>query len=181
MNVNEIRSHLQFGGARPSLFQVHVTNPANGAGDGELPFMCRAASLPAWSVGTVSVPYFGRTIKLAGARTFDPWTVRVYNDEDFKVRNALEQWSNYINSLEGNVTQFSDSRPANYKSQATVTQLSKRNEVLRVYQFTGIWPSAVSTIDLDWDAGDQLEQFAVTFNYDYFQVLDGTTGNSGGT
>ena len=34
LNINEIRSQLVLGGARPSLFQVVFNNPANAAGDG---------------------------------------------------------------------------------------------------------------------------------------------------
>ena len=32
-NINEIRSQLALGGARPTLFQVNITNPANSSGD----------------------------------------------------------------------------------------------------------------------------------------------------
>jgi hypothetical protein len=91
-NVNELRSQLTLGGAKPTLFQVQLANPVNSAGDLKLPFMCKAASLPASTLGTVSVPYFGRTIKLAGDRTFEEWEVTIINDEDFLVKNAIEEW-----------------------------------------------------------------------------------------
>ena len=32
-NINEIKSQMALGGARPSLFQVSLTNPVNAAGD----------------------------------------------------------------------------------------------------------------------------------------------------
>ena len=32
-NVNEIKAQLEFGGARPTLFQVQIINPADGAAD----------------------------------------------------------------------------------------------------------------------------------------------------
>ena len=100
-NINEIRSQLTFGGARASLFQVQFTNPANGVADIKVPFMVRAAQIPSSDLGVIEVPYFGRKIRLAGDRTFADWTVTVINDEDFLVRNAMEQWSNQINSLRG--------------------------------------------------------------------------------
>ena len=43
LNINEIRSQLVLGGARPALFQVIFNNPVNAAGDVKVPFMCKAA------------------------------------------------------------------------------------------------------------------------------------------
>ena len=80
-NINEIRSQLALGGARPALFQVIMNNPANSGGDAKIPFMARAAQIPASTVGTIEVGYFGRKIKIAGDRTFAEWTVTITNDE----------------------------------------------------------------------------------------------------
>ena len=46
-NINEIRSQLALGGARPTLFQVNITNPANSSGDLKSPFLIRASQVPA--------------------------------------------------------------------------------------------------------------------------------------
>ena len=92
-NINEIRSNLALGGARPSLFQIIMNNPVDAAGDAKLPFMAQAAQIPASTVGTIEVPYFGRKIKIAGDRTFAEWTVTIINDEDFLIRNAMEALS----------------------------------------------------------------------------------------
>jgi hypothetical protein len=180
-NVNEIRSQLTLGGARASLFQVTLQNPANSVADIKAPFMVQAAQIPASSLGTIEVPYFGRKIKLAGDRTFAEWTVTIINDEDFLIRNAMEQWSNTINSLEGNVRGFGSASPLSYKSQAQVIQYSKTGTPLRTYQFNGIFPTEVSSIDLDWNSTDEIERFTVTFQYDWWNVSGGSTGNAGGT
>jgi hypothetical protein len=179
-NINDARAEMAFGGARPSLFQVQITNPVDPSGDLKLPFMCRSAQMPAFTVGTVPVSYMGRQIKVAGVRQFEPWTVTIYNDEDFIIRNAMEGWNNALNTLEGNLLNFSSASPTNYKSQATVTQYGKTGNILRVYQFKGLWPAAVSPIEMDWDQGDAIEQFQVTFNFDDFAVSGGITGNAGG-
>ena len=102
-NINDMRSGLALGGAKPSLFQVQISNPVTSLADLKAPFMIRAAALPASTLNPIEVPYFGRKIKIAGDRTFDPWTVTVINDEDFLVRNAMEQWMNSINSHTGNL------------------------------------------------------------------------------
>jgi len=180
-NINEIRSQLTLGGARQSLFQVQIQNPANSVADIKVPFMVRTAQIPSSDLGVIEVPYFGRRIKLAGDRVFGDWTVTVINDEDFLIRNAMEEWSNKINTLQGNLRAFSAASPLLYKANAQVTQFSKTGVPIRTYTFNGIYPSSVSTIDLDWASTDQIEEFAVTFQYDYWEVTGGITGNGGGS
>lgn len=178
-NVNEIRSQLTLGGARNTLFQVTLQNPGNGVADIKLPFMVKAAQIPSSDLGIIEVPYFGRKIRLAGDRTFGDWTVTVINDEDFLIRNAMEEWSNRINTLRGNLRTFGAASPLLYKANAQVVQYSKTGVPIRTYTFNGIFPSSISTIDLSWDATDQIEEFTVTFQYDYWEV-SGATGNAGG-
>lgn len=174
-NINEMRSQLTYGGARQNLFQVQINNPANSAGDAKTRFMCQAAQLPGSDLGVIPVFYFGRQMKLAGDRTFAEWTVTIINDEDFLIRNAMEEWSNAINRLQRNVREIN-----RYKSQAQVTQFSKDGSKLRTYEFNGIFPSNISPIEMDWSTTDQIELFQVTFQYDYWTIGNSVTGDAGG-
>jgi hypothetical protein len=177
-NISDFRGQLEFGGARPSLFEVQIFNPVNTIGDLKTPFLVRAAQLPGSTVGTVPVSYFGRQIKLAGNRTFGDWTVTIINDEDFLIRNALEQWNNTLSTRESNL-RTSGNTPASYKSTALVRQFGKDGEVIRVYEFDGLWCSDIAPIDLNWE-GEGIQEFSVTFQYDYWRVQGGTTGDAGG-
>jgi hypothetical protein len=177
-NIQEIRSQLVLGGARNSLFQVQIANPANGAGDVKVPFMVKAAQIPASTLGMIEVPYFGRKIKIAGDRTFAEWTVTVINDEDFLIRNAMEQWMHSINSHAGNIREFGSASPLLYKSNAQITQFSKTGVPIREYTFNGMFPTEVSTIEMAWETTDAIEEFTVTFQYDFWEVSGGVTGNS---
>lgn len=175
-NINEMRSQLTYGGARQNLFQVRINNPANSSGDLKTPFMVQAAQLPGSDVGVIPVFYFGRQLKLAGDRTFAEWTATIINDEDFLIRNAMEEWSNQINRLERNVREIN-----RYKATADVIQYAKDGSELRTYQFDGLFPSNISPIELDWSTTDQIELFQVTFQYDYWTVSNGVTGDAGGS
>ena len=177
-NIQEIRSQLVLGGARASLFQVQIANPANGAGDIKVPFMVKAAAIPASTLGSIEVPYFGRKIKVAGDRTFAEWTVTIINDEDFLIRNAMEQWMNSINSHAGNIREFGSASPLLYKSNAQITQFSKTGVPIREYTFNGMFPTEVSAIEMAWETTDAIEEFTVTFQYDFREVSGGVTGNS---
>lgn len=172
-NINEFKSQLVGGGARPTLFRVQITNPILPVADIKVPFMVKTAGLPASNLGFYEVPYFGRFVKYAGDRTFEPWTVTVINDEDFAIRNAMEAWSNAINSHDSNTRAL----PQNYKSNAIITQFSKNGTALRTYIFEGIYPESIEGITMSWEAVNQIEEFNVTFQYDLWRV-EGETGIS---
>jgi hypothetical protein len=168
-NINQFKSRgLTKGGARPSLFQVQI-NPNIGEDPvavEKFTFTCRASEVPASTVESIPVPYFGRTIKLAGDRSFADWSVTVMNDEDYLVRNMFEDWSNKINQLAGNRKLLSNN---SYKfSDALVTQFSKDGSPIRAYNFVGIFPVQVSNMALDWDSTNAIQTFDVTFAYDYW-------------
>jgi hypothetical protein len=180
-NIQQFRSNLQFDGARPSKFDVTITNPVNNNAAIDIPFKVRAASIPESNLGVAPVMYFGRTVKLAGDRTFDDWAVSVINDEDFLVRDGLEQWSNQINALQSNINQFPTSSSSLYTSTALVTQYAKTGEPIRTYQFFNLWPRSVGKIELSWDAANQIEVFPVVFCYDYYEIVNpSVTGFAGG-
>lgn len=172
-NINEFKSQLVGGGARPTLFQVQITNPIDPFADFKIPFMVKAAALPESTLGSYVVPYFGRQVKYAGDRVFNDWPVTIINDEDFAIRNAMEAWSNAINTHDSNLR----SLPQNYKSNAIVTQYSKDGRALRTYVFEGMYPVSIDPIPLSWEQSDVIEEFGVTFQYDLWRV-EGSTGIS---
>ena len=170
-NINEFKSQLTGGGARPTLFQVQILNPVNPEADFKIPFMVKASTLPGSSVGSYTVPYFGRQVKYAGDRVFEDWTVTIINDEDFSIRNAMEAWSNAINTHDSNER----SLPKDYKSNAIITQFSKDGTALRSYVFEGLFPLSIDPIDMSWETVDAIEEFTVNFQYDLWRV-EGITG-----
>jgi len=179
---------LPFGGARPSLFEVYCTLPggiAEPTAEGQFRFVCRAAQIPTSTVGQIEVPYFGRRVKMAGNRTFENWTVTIMNDEDFLVRHAFEKWSSFINSHENNLRDASiinEQGLVSYRTDARVLHYAKTGAFAggtdvgdaaiptREYQFINIFPINVSSIDLNWESTDAVEEFTVEFAYDYWTV-----------
>tara|TARA_B100000965_G_scaffold380461_1_gene377037 strand:- start:413 stop:991 length:579 start_codon:yes stop_codon:yes gene_type:complete len=179
-NITEFRSRLSGGGARANLFEIEIAFPEELAIDlnlvtDKVPFLVKAAEIPASNLGNIPVPYRGRVLPVAGDRTFDPWTVTVINDTDFLIRDAMEKWSNSINDLQ---TAQGSIDPEVYQRTADVKQLSREGtnpgdteKLLRQYKFEGIYPNTVSSIPLDFGATDQIEEFQVTFNYLFYEVI----------
>ena len=177
-NITEFRSRLTGGGARANLFEVEIAFPELAIDErlvtDKIPFLVKAAEIPASNLGNIPVPYRGRVLPVAGDRTFDPWTVTIINDTDFQIRDAMEKWSNSINDLQ---TAQGSVDPAVYQRSALVKQLSREGanpgdpeKVLRTYNFEGIYPNTVSNIPLDFGATDQIQEFQVTFNYLFYEV-----------
>lgn len=171
-NISNFKANgLVYGGARPSLFNVEMPAPAGIGIDNvsldKFRFVCRSAALPASRVSEIPVPYFGRRIKVAGQRDFEDWPVAVMNDEDFSVRAMFEAWSNALNRHVSNVRDPNISTE-NYKVDMTVNQYSKDGEIIRSYVLVGAFPTNIGAIALNWDSANQIEEFNVTFAYDYW-------------
>tara|TARA_A100001011_G_scaffold10329_1_gene11477 strand:- start:5294 stop:5890 length:597 start_codon:yes stop_codon:yes gene_type:complete len=178
-NITDFRARMTGGGARSNLFEVEITFPGGLAISESLvsdkvPFLVKAAEIPASNLGNIPVPYRGRVLPIAGDRTFDPWTVTVINDTDFSIRDAMERWSNSINDIQ---TAQGTINPEDYQTSARVFQKSREGigpgdteKDLRIYKFEGIYPNVVSSIPLDFGATDQIEEFQVTFNYLYWET-----------
>lgn len=171
-NINAFKElGLVYGGARPALFNVFLTVPPGIGIDNvsvdKFRFVCRTASLPASEIGAFDVSYFGRNIKLAGDRTFSNWSVTVLNDEDFSVRAMFEAWSNAMNRMVANVRD-PNLNFENYKTDIEVIQYGKDGMEIRSYILVGAFPSTIDNIGLDWNTQNSIEEFGVTFAYDYW-------------
>lgn len=170
-NVQEFRSQMSRDGARPNLFNCELPFLGNllpSAGV-KFNFMCRAAQLPGSTVNQVPVNYFGRELKFAGNRTFTEWTVTIINDEDFVIRNSFELWMSRLNSHVSNLRNENYISPAAYQQDGLVTQFGKDDSILKVYKFIGMFPIDISPIELDWGANDTIEEYAVTFAYQWWE------------
>lgn len=174
-SINNFRANLTGQGARPNLFEVTIPFPGAvnpGEAGQKITFMCKGAQIPGADIGLVEVPYFGRNIKLAGNRTFAEWTTTVINDEDFAVHAGLTNWMNAINTHAGNERQITGT---DYQVDAQVIHYKKDGDIAKEISIINCWPSSVAAIELGWDQNDAIEEFAVTWQYDYWEITDATT------
>ena len=197
--LSQFKAKLAGGAARPNLFEVSIpTFPAAvggawGSGDdgenGVFKFLFKATALPASNIGDVTIPFRGRVLHVAGDRTFDPWTVTIINDEDFRLRTAFEKWGNAMSKLD-DATGVTN--PSSYMTDAYVTQLGRgagvasgtndgaESSILRTYKFYDIFPTTVAEIALSYDTTDTPEEFDVTFQVQYFPIGNSQECSGGG-
>lgn len=171
-SINDFRSTMVFDGARPNLFEIYLTFPGqvlqSGTASNQITFKAKSATLPGRSMGVIDAFYFGRQIKIPGNVTFEDWTITVINDEDFTVRNAFENWGNLLDTHVANLRDPSMVNYLGYSTQAYALQYGKAGDVIKRYNFEGMWPSVLQPIDLDWGTNDTLEEFTVTLAYQYW-------------
>jgi hypothetical protein len=188
-NIDKFRAALQYDGARPNLFECKIIFPtlaevgnANFANE-TFTFMCRAAQLPGSTVNPIPMMYFGRELKFAGNRVFPEFTATIINDEDFTLRGGFEKWMNGLNSHRDNLRKEQLLSPNSYVTNMTITQYGKAgpedSNGLRKYVLVGAFPIDVSPIELDWAANDTIEEYAVTFAYQWWEVGSGRSTEGG--
>jgi hypothetical protein len=179
-NIADFKAQMIGGGARPNQFRVELTFPSYvtlGVVAGQrAQFLCKAAQLPASTIETLPVLYRGRPVNFAGERTFQPWTVTIYNDTTFGIRNALEQWQSGIqnyNTTNGRVN------PRDYQVDLSVHQLDRNGATIKSYKFVDAFPTNISAVGLDFETQNAIEQFDVEFTYNFFTSNTGAASGFG--
>ena len=183
--LDTFKSKMLGGGVRPNFFECELKFPNIGIDDNDVSdkvrFLVKGANLPASNIAPISVPFRGRELKIAGERTFDTWTVTVINDIDFKIRTAMEARMQFIGqSGDGSGA----TNPSDYMEDAVVQQFSRKAssmknvdgagmEVIKQYKFYSIFPTNISAIDLSYDSSDQIEEFTVEFQVQYWAPFTG--------
>ena len=176
-------------GVKPNMFLINIAFPEAIKLESEdqklTNILCKSAALPGSNLGVIEVPFRGRTVKIAGDRTFDTWTTTFFNDKDFKLRSFFEQWANSINTHEGNTAPlFTPNNSDGYMADLGVKQLEKdaseEGAFLREYTLKYCFPTNVSPIDLAYDSNDQIEEFSVEWQYSYFTAQAGTRSGVSG-
>ena len=166
-SVHDFLANFRGGGARPNRYQVVLTFPPD-VSDGlaaatKAGFTCKAASVPESTVGTITVHYMGRPIKIPGDKEWSDWNVTCYVDQDYVTRGVFEEWHNKILGFDTNVASDGFQDPSNCFARAKVMLLDRYDQVTRTYDVEGIWPTSVGEVTLGYDQNDQVMEQQVTF------------------
>jgi hypothetical protein len=171
-NIDDFKASLIGGGARANQFRVTITPPSGiaiGLDTRRTSFLVKAATLPTRTIGEIELKFRGRTIYMAGDQTpVDAWETTFINDTDFGIKNAIELWSNGINGFATNTGVIA---PSDYQTDLTVEQLDRDETILKTYILRNCWPTTSgSAIDLSMDTESTIEEFSVSWRYQYFDA-----------
>lgn len=179
-NIADFKSQMIGGGARPNQFRVELTFPSfvtlGVVAGTRAQFLCKAAQLPGSTIENIPVLYRGRPVNFAGERTFQPWTVSIYNDTSFGIRNSLEQWQSGIQNYNATTGR---TNPTDYQVDLRVHQLDRNGATIKTYTFHDAYPTSISAVGLDFEQQNAIEQFDVEFTYNFFTSNTGAVSGFG--
>ena len=168
-SLSNFKSALQYGGARPALFDMTIFSPLlTGVDLGSMSFHCNVSAIPPLTVTPIEKQYFGRTVKIPGDIVFGDLSTTIINAEDYKIRNAIEVWMDNINTTVDNEG-FSDND--SWAASASLRQYGKDGNAIIDYDFWDIWPTTITEIALSYDTASDIEQFDVTWAYNYYETV----------
>ena len=177
--VSKLKGALASGGARPSLFDFHVTGlPTGVSGLTNIKYLCQVSALPPLTVTPIEKMYFGRTVKIPGDIVFGDLSTTIYQTEAGTERLGVEKWMDLINGHVSNVSDLEGVTAdfmGKYSATGTLYQYAKDGtKTLSTVEFTDLWPQAVTEIALSYDTASDLEQFDVTWSYNHYTTKIGT-------
>lgn len=174
--IGDFLANFQGGGYRPNRYNVVLTFPAGVpnalAAAVKTGFTCKAAAIPSSNMGVAEVPFMGRQAKIPGDKVWDDWNVSIMIDTDFATRDVFETWHDLILGFRNNTAAPGFANPVNAFATAQVQALDRYDNVVKVYQVEGMWPTTVGEIQLGYDQNDQVAEFPVTF------AINGWTSNA---
>jgi len=160
--INQFKANLIGAGPRNNRFEVFIPRTGN-----KIQFLCKTAALPGQTITPLEMKYKGLTVKLAGDRTFEDWSVTIYNDTEFSARTAVEAWMQDIVPLDSSTV---TSTGYEYMvDKATISQLGRDDSTIATYEFFNMWPTTLGPVEMDSEGGDGLTTSDVTFAYSHFE------------
>jgi hypothetical protein len=141
--INQFKANLIGAGLRANRFEVFIPRTGN-----KIQFLCK-------------------TFAIAGNRTFEDWTVGIYNDTDFSARSACELWMQEIVPMDNSTVQ---STGYDYMvDKATISQLGRDDSVIATYEFFNMWPTSIGAIEMDAAGGEDITTTEITFKTTFFK------------
>lgn len=179
-NVSTWIAKMKQGGALASLFSAVLEGVPSQVSTkqwaDDLMFYCKAASFPASTIEATTISYMGREINIPGNRAAAQWTTTIYNDEDFGLRNMLEEWMEYLNGHSNNKRNSEMIGIDKYTATLQVHQFPKSGDSsTKSYKFHNAWPSEIGEITTDWDTND-LQEYEVSWEFSHWGSADSGAG-----
>ena len=149
-------------------------------------FLVKASTLPGSNIGMIDVPFRGRRLKVSGDRTFNDWQTTIFNDSDYRMRDAIEKWAEVIqyhnfaighNQIDSGINNsIFGEEESGYMGTGFVRQLDRQGRQLKIYKFSGIWPQVIDDINLDFGINDTIEEYGVTWAVQYWHANNEQNG-----
>ena len=172
-SLSTFQGALASGGARPSLFELEISGTPAGVSDPSLAnvkYFCNVSALPPLTVTPIERQYFGRTVKIPGDMVFGDLTTTIIMTEGGDERSELEIWMDEINGTIGNDMNADHVTSNGFAGTVKLKQYGKSGSITPIHtvEFVDCWPNTIGEIALSYDTASDIEQFDVTWSYNYY-------------
>jgi len=170
--VQDLKTKLAVG-ARPNKYRIMLAAPVGPTDDSLLDVICKGASIPGKTIGTIDIFNQGRKLLIAGDAAFEnSWSLTFWDTEDHSLRKSFDKWLTFIDDKEKHQRGWKSHKDYTTEK-AKVEQLSTiNNSVKAIYEFRNMFPTNMSAIDVADDSNDTLEEFTVDFAYSHWVRID---------
>jgi hypothetical protein len=151
--------------ARDFQFQVRTLGPFT---ENDLLYL-QTAVLPSKTISNQGVPYMGLDFNVPGSVKYDgsaAWNVLFWCDEALNIRNKMENWIKEIFDDESSTGKYGVP-----SQEATMDLLDKELKPIRRYNFIGIYPLSLGTIEYDIKGTGAPRTFTCTFAYQFWRNI----------
>lgn len=122
-------------------------------------------------IGNIELEYHGLTFSIAGdVNTHGQVDITFWNDVN-PVWKAFGLWQDNIVKI-GQTGENIRKVPSEYKTWLMTAQFGHNDLFITKRYFWNSWPSRISDIELNMEQNDAIEEYTVTFEYDWEYNLD---------
>ena len=172
-DLSTFQTALASGGARPSLFELEISGTPAGVSDPSLAnvkYFCNVSALPPLTVTPIERQYFGRTVKIPGDIVYGDLSTTIIMTEASTQRSELEKWMNEINGTISIEMKSGHNTSNGFAGTVKLKQYGKSGSTTPIHtvEFVDCWPNTIGEIALSYDTASDIEQFDVTWSYNYY-------------
>jgi hypothetical protein len=158
---------------RPNRFLVYITPPASlteGMDTDVLKFYAQSAAIPDRNFNEIQIKYYGMEYKIPASEVGQDLMVNFILDEEWKVRDFFESWSQLINNRDNSRKGYAEDLFDG--TFIEIHQLGFTGNVLAKYGFVNPFPKTVDQMELGMETVDSHSSFQVIFAYSYWERLN---------
>lgn len=164
--ANFVAASRNIGFARPTHFEVEITQPACIRKSGAIravSLLCKSALLPQTRINTSRLQIFGPPIFSPIGVDYggDNLTLSFYMDQQLNVKAFFDEWvDGMVNRQSGLHYYFGE-----YATSLKIKQLDQQQRVVYIANFQDAFPVSINPMMMDFNSTGQVHELSVTFNY----------------
>ena len=163
MNINQVKSNILKGFARPNLFRVEISG-VTASKQGKYQMSCFQAQIPGHNIATTDKDIGFRSI--AYQKIFSDVILGFYVDANLSQLKFWQEWIDQIIDKKTNHHRYYD----DYVTEVKITQKNRLGHPVATWTLHDAYPKQVDPVQLDYGTNDAVMTCNATITYRHFTV-----------